>query len=195
MTPQHSNGNTPDFITALLAPAKGSKGSRRAWGIDVESVWVPFFTATNVDHKTFIDDDILGAPIRLAKTKDGEVRFDQNGRPRMRVAPELNAQVTLVRENFVSGLMAYTGNIIAERPDDYREQVEAAQLAATAVFEQQAHDVALAVELLRQQEEAQAALEALAAAQVEQEAAQVPTPGRNRSRANAQVESVEAQAS
>jgi hypothetical protein len=197
MTPQHSNGNTPDFITALLAPAKGSKGSRRAWGIDVETVWVPFFTATNVDGKTFLDDDILGAPIRLAKTKDGEVRFDQNGRPRMRVAPELNAQVTLVRENFVSGLMAYTGNIIAERPDEYREQVEAAQLAGTAVFEQQAHDVALAVEILRQQEEAQAALEAAAAAQVEQDAAaaEVPTPGRNRSRANAQVESVEAQAS
>jgi hypothetical protein len=195
MTQQHSNGTTPDFITALLAPAKGSKGSRRAWGIDVETVWVPFFTATNVDGKTFLDDDILGAPIRLAKTKDGEVRFDQNGRPRMRVAPELNAQVTLVRENFVSGLMAYTGNMIAERPDEYREQVEAAQLAGAAVVEQQAHDVALAVELLRQQEEAQAALEALAAAQVEQEASQVPTPGRNRSRANAQVESVEAQAS
>jgi hypothetical protein len=195
MTPQHSNGNTPDFITALLAPAKGSKGSRRAWGIDVETVWVPFFTATNVDGKTFLDDDILGAPIRLAKTKDGEVRFDQNGRPRMRVAPELNAQVTLVRENFVSGLMAYTGNIIAERPDEYREQVEAQQRAGAAVVEQQAHDVALAVELLRQQEEAQAALEAAAAAQVEQDAATAETPKPGRNRANAQVESLEAQAS
>ena len=188
MTQQHSNGTTPDFITALLAPAKGSNGSRRAWGIDVETVWVPFFTATNVDHKTFIADDLLGAPIRLAKTKDGEVRFDQNGRPRMRVAPELNAQVTLVRENFVSGLMAYTGNIFDERPDEYREHVEAQQRAGAAVVEQQTHEVTLAIELLRQQEAAQAALDALAAAEV-------PTPGRNRSRVNAQVESLEAQAS
>jgi hypothetical protein len=106
MTQNHSNGNAQDFITALLAPSKGTRGSPRAWGIGVEAIWVPFFTATSVEGTTALPDDVLGAPIRLAKTKDGEVRFDNNGRPRMRIAPELNAQVTLVKENLVSAMMA-----------------------------------------------------------------------------------------
>jgi hypothetical protein len=154
MTPNHSNGDSPDFLTALLAPSKGTRGSRRAWGIDVETVWVPYFTGTNVEGKTELPDDVLGAPIRLAKTRDGEVRFDNNGRPRMRVAPELNAQVTLVRENFVSALMARVGLVIEERPDEYRQQVAAQQLAGEAVMKQQAHDVAVAAETLRIQAEA-----------------------------------------
>jgi hypothetical protein len=134
------------IITALLAPSKGTRNSRRAWGIDVETVWIPFFTATNVKGATHLDDDLLGAPIRLAKTKDGEVRFDQNGRPRMRVAPELNAQITLVKENFVSGLVSYAGTVAEELPDAYREQVESAQKAGEVVMEQQSREVADAAE-------------------------------------------------
>jgi hypothetical protein len=166
---QNTNGNTPTYIKSLLAPNKSTRGSRRAWGIDVEAVWVPFFTATNVMGETFLPVDVLGAPIRLAKTKDGEVRFDNNGRPRMSVHQELNAQVTLVRENFVAGLQAYTGSVMEERTDAYREQVEAQQLAGAVVLEQLHEDVAQALELLA---EAEAALEAAAAAQVEQEAAE-----------------------
>jgi hypothetical protein len=168
---QHSNGNTPDFLTALLAPSKGTRRSRRAWGIDVETVWVPYFTATNVREETELPDDVLGAPIRLAKTKDGEVRFDANGMPRMRVAPELNAQVNLVRENLVSAMMARVRTTIEERPDDYRKQVAAQQLAGEAVIKQQAHDVTVAVEKLRLEAEAQAKAEPA----VEQPAPE-PTP-------------------
>jgi hypothetical protein len=169
---QNTNGNTPTYIKSLLAPNKSTRGSRRAWGIDVEAVWVPFFTATNVMGETFLPDDVLGAPIRLAKTKDGEVRFDNNGRPRMSVHQELNAQVTLVRENFVAGLQAYTGSVMEERTDAYREQVEAQQLAGAVVLEQLHEDVAQALELLAEAEAALEAAQAAAAAQVEREAAE-----------------------
>jgi hypothetical protein len=125
----------------------------------VETVWVPYFTATNVREETELPDDVLGAPIRLAKTKDGEVRFDANGMPRMRVAPELNAQVNLVRENLVSAMMARVGITIEERPDEYRARVAAQQLAGEAVMNQQAHDVTVAVEMLRLEAEAQAKAE------------------------------------
>jgi hypothetical protein len=178
MTQNNSNGNTSDFITALLAPSKGTKGSRRAWGIDVETVWVPFFTATNVTKQTQIDDDVLGAPIRLAKTRDGEVRFDANGRPRMRVAPELNAQITLVKENFVSGLLAHVGTVIEESPDAYRDRVAAQQLAGEAVLKQQSDDVAVAAEKLRLEAEAEAK-----AAAAEQPAPETPAAQNRRNRA------------
>jgi hypothetical protein len=191
----NSNGNIPDFITALLAPSKGSRGSRRAWGIDVETVWVPFFTATNVEGKTTLPDDVLGAPIRLVKTKDGEVRFDKNGRPRMRVAPELNAQVTLVRENLVSGMLAYAGDIVAERPDEYRQQVAAAQLAGEAVLDQQAHDVADAAEMLRLQQEADAKAVAAEGEHAPEPETPVTTPAHNRRNRTPEPEHVETPAS
>jgi hypothetical protein len=195
MTINHSNGDSPDFLTALLAPSKGTRGSRRAWGIDVETIWVPYFTGTNVEGKTELPDDVLGAPIRLAKTRDGEVRFDNNGRPRMRVAPELNAQVTLVRENFVSALMARVGLVIEERPDEYRQQVAAAQLAGQAVMEQQAHDVAVAAEMLRLQQEADAKAVAAEGEHAPEPETPVITPAHNRRNRTPEPEHVETPAS
>jgi len=179
---QHSNGNSQDFITALLAPSKGSRGSRRAWGIDVETVWVPFFTATNVEGTTTLPDDVLGAPIRLAKTKDGEVRFDNNGRPRTRVAPELNAQVTLVKENLVSAMMARVGLVMEELPDAYRKQVAAAQEAGQVVIDQQTHEVADAAEMLRLQQEADAKAEAAEGEHAPEPETPESTPAQNRNR-------------
>ncbi|MFQ6027698.1 MAG: hypothetical protein ACE5Q6_09420 [Dehalococcoidia bacterium] len=153
----NSNGKTPDYIKALLAPTKNSRGSRRAWSIDVESVWVPFFTATNVMGETNLPDDVLGAPIRLAKSPDGDVRFTQSGRPVMRVHPELNAQIGIVRENFVAGLQAYTGAVQNERPDAYGVQVANQQAAGMPILEQDQTDILEAVEILRKQAEAEAA--------------------------------------
>lgn len=129
-----TTNSTPNYIKALLAPTKSSRGSRRAWSIDVESVWVPFFTATNVMGETNLADDVLGAPIRLAKGKDGEVRFTTSGRPVMRLHPELNAQIGMVRENFVAGLQAYTGSVQEERPDAYGDQVTKAQAAGQPIM-------------------------------------------------------------
>ena len=151
---QQSNGNgdTPSYIKALLAPGRSKSGSRRAWSIDVENVWVPFFTATNIMGDTHLPDDVLGAPLRLAKAKDGSIRFSQTGRPVMRVAAELNGQITIVRENFVAGLQAYTGTVQNERPEAYMTLVEAARLAALPVMEKAQHDIEEAVCLLRQAE-------------------------------------------
>ena len=144
---------TPQYIKALLAPTKNSRGSRRAWSIDVESVWVPFFTATNVMGETSLPDDVLGAPIRLAKSPDGEVRFTSSGRPVMRVHPELNSQIGIVRENFVAGLQAYTGSVLEERPDAYGEQVTKAQAAGQPIMDADQLDILAATEKLRQETE------------------------------------------
>ena len=146
MVNTHANGNTPDYIKALLVPPTSGGASRRAWSIDVESTWVPFFTATNVMGETTLPDEVLGAPIRLAKSPDGDVRFTKTGRPIMRVAPELNAQIGIVRENFVAGLQAYTGSVMEERPDAYGSQVAAQQAVGNPLQEQDGDDVLAAME-------------------------------------------------
>lgn len=135
---------SPDYIKALLTPTTKGQTSRKAWSVDVENVWVPFFTATNVMGETAIAPDVLGAPVRLAKNPDGEVKFSTNGRPMMRVHPDLNAQIGIVRENFVAGLSAYAGTVQEERPDEFAAYIAEINLAGTPVLEQDGADLAVA---------------------------------------------------
>ena len=39
--------NTPNYIKSLLAPNTKKPQGRKVWSIDLETVWLPFFTATN----------------------------------------------------------------------------------------------------------------------------------------------------
>jgi len=74
--------DTPNYIRALLIPTNGSKPrARRVWGIDLETIWLPFFTATNVMGDTAIPADAMGAPLRLGYNADGSVKFSKTGRP------------------------------------------------------------------------------------------------------------------
>ena len=136
---------TPEYIKALLTPTRSSRGSRKAWSIDLETTWLPFFTATNVMGETELPDEVLGAPVRLSKNPDGEVKFSSTGRPVMRVHPELNAQIGIVRENFIAGLTTYTGAVMEEMADDYAEQVKRSGEAGLPHLEQDQQDITDAV--------------------------------------------------
>jgi len=80
---------TPNYIKALLMPNGKKPAGRKAWSIDLETVWLPFFTATNTVGDTHISPDALGAPLRLAYDADGSVKFSKTGRPITKVAKEL----------------------------------------------------------------------------------------------------------
>lgn len=161
--------NTPQYIKALLTPSQKSAPSRRVWSIDLETVWVPFFTATNVMGDTAIPSEDLGAPLRLAKARDGSVRFSQSGRPSLRVAPNLNEHIRVVRENFVAGLLSYAGQVMEEKQQEYAAQVHVAQQAATPINEAAQADI-------------EEALARMAAAEAEcqdtQESEETPEPQR-----------------
>jgi len=136
-----------NYVKALLRPNGSKPKGRRVWSVDLESVWLPFFTATNTMGDTNIAHDALGAPLRLAYDKDGSVKFSPNtGRPVIRVAKELQDSVKLVRENFVAGLLAYAHEAVTENPEGYREQVEANLSAGQPITDKdrQAHEDALA---------------------------------------------------
>jgi hypothetical protein len=118
---------------------------RKVWSVDLETVWIPFFTATNTVKATAIPSEALGAPLRLAYDKDGEVRFTKSGRPSLKVASEVAANVRMVRENFVANLQSFTGKVMSQEKDAYKAEVEAAQKAAKPIIEKMTDDLNLAV--------------------------------------------------
>ncbi|MBA7468300.1 hypothetical protein ES707_03543 [subsurface metagenome] len=128
---------TPNYIKSLLLPSTKSPRGRRVWSIDLETVWLPFLTATNTMGDTAIPADALGCPIRLAFDKDGSVKFSKTGRPVSRVARPISESVTLIRQNFVANLQQYAEQVAESRQKDYAKQVEMATIAGKPII---AHD-------------------------------------------------------
>ena len=150
-------------IKSMLKPTLKKGGDKRAWSISVATTWVPFFTATNVKGHTAIEPDVLGAPLRLARDKDGTIQFDKAGRPRTKVHPVLAEQVKVAREHYEAELLGYVGNVARELPAKFKAEVELAQRAAAPVTAKRDQDVD----------------DFLAAQAAELAALQTPTPSEN----------------
>ena len=125
---------TPSYIKALLIPNGKQPRGRRVWSIDLEAVWLPFFTSTNAMGETHIAHDAIGAPLRLAYASDGSVKFSKTGRPITKVAKEVADTVKMIRENFASGLQNYASMVIADNPEEYQTQVDLARQAGEPII-------------------------------------------------------------
>jgi len=123
----------PNYIAALLQLQPSKPTGRKVWSIDLETVWLPFLTATNTVKATAIPSEALGAPLRLQYEDDGEVKFSKTGRPVVRVAKEIADQVKVVRENFTANLLSFAGAVARKEKDAYKAQVEAAQAAGVPI--------------------------------------------------------------
>ena len=128
---------TPNYIKSLLMPNAKSPTGRRVWSIDLETVWLPFLTATNTMGDTAIPYDALGSPIRLVYDKDGSVKFSKSGRVMSKVAKPIADSVTLIRQNFVANLQQYSEQVATDRQEDYAKQIEMATIAGKPII---AHD-------------------------------------------------------
>jgi len=138
---------TPLYIKNLLLPNTKSPQGRRVWSIDLETVWLPFFTATNAMGDTAIPVDAIGCPIRLAYDKDGSVKFGKTGRPMTRVAKPLSDSVTLVRQNFVANLQQYAEEVAIGKVDEYGRVVELAQKAGQPILSHDKAELDKAIQL------------------------------------------------
>ena len=114
---------TPNYIQALLKPNAGKPQGRKVWSVDLETVWLPFFTATNTMGQSAISSEALGAPLRLAYNQDGSVKFSKSGRPVIKVAKDISDSVKLVRDNFIAGLSEYSHTVYSEHGEEYKAQV------------------------------------------------------------------------
>jgi hypothetical protein len=139
--------NTPNYIKSLLVPNTKKPQGRKVWSIDLETVWIPFFTATNTVGDTAIPSDALGAPMRLGYDKSGSVRFSQSGRPVIRVAKELSDNVRLVRDNFTANLINFAGEVMRDNPDEYKTQLEQSNRAGLPIAQHDSKALSEALEM------------------------------------------------
>jgi len=169
---------SPNYIKSLLMPTAKPPVGRRAWSIDLQQVWIPFFTSTNVMGDTAIPLDALGCPLRLAYDKDGSVKFSKTGRPTIRVAKPISDSIKLVRENFTANLVAYAHSVATEMAKEYNAQVKMALAEGQPIAQHDTTELNKAVKLQIEQAvrdaEAQAQAEAEAQAQVEAQAVNPP---------------------
>lgn len=145
---------TPSYIKALLLPNNRRPAGRKVWSIDLELVWLPFFSATNIMGDTAIPHDALGAPLRLAYNADGSVKFSKTGRPVTKVAKDLSDNIRMVRDNFTAGLVSFANGVINKKADDYKALVELAKQAGEPIVAKDKANLEQA--LARQMEEAMA---------------------------------------
>ena len=150
---------TPGYIKSLLKP-NGKPQGRRIWSVDLETVWLPFFTATNVMGETFIPAESLGAPLRLGYDQDGTVKFSKTGRPVIKVEKEIANGVKLARENFVEGLMAYARGVAIENAEGYKAQVVSAREAGAPIVTRDREALGDALEKLAAEAQAEAEVKA-----------------------------------
>jgi hypothetical protein len=161
---------TPNYIKSLLMPTTKAPQGRRAWSIDLETVWLPFFMATNTMGDTAIPHDALGCPLRLAYNKDGSVKFSRNGRPTTRIAKPLSQSITLVRENFVANLQQYASAVATDKADAYGQMVALAVEAGKPVKDHEQADIDKAIKLQIEQAMKDAETKAEAETEAETEA-------------------------
>ena len=158
---------TPNYIKNLLIPTAKRPNGRKAWSIDLEQVWLPFFTATNTMGDTAIPSAAIGCPLRLGYDKTGAVRFSQSGRPLVKIAKELADNVRLVRDNFTANLLSYAGSVIKENGEGYKAQVEASRKAGEPIYQHDKLQLGLAIAKAQAEAEAKAQAEAETKAQAE----------------------------
>lgn len=167
--------DTPNYIKSLLLPSSKSPRGRRVWSIDLETVWLPFFTATNLMGDTAIPLDALGCPIRLAYDKDGSVRFGRTGRPVTKVAKPISDTASLVRQNFVANLVQYSEQVASAKKQEYATLVGLCAKAGHPIMSHDEAELSKAIQLqieeaMREAEQAPEVASEVAQAEKEKEA-------------------------
>jgi hypothetical protein len=138
-------GDTPNYIKALLMPNGKKPQTRRVWGIELEGVWLPFFTATNTMGDTALPADALGCPLRLGYNTDGSVKFSKTGRPVLKVVKEIADNVKLVKDNFTAGLLSYSNNVATDNPEGYKAQLDMAREAGKPIHDKDSQNLSKAM--------------------------------------------------
>lgn len=139
--------NAPNYIKNLLTPSTKAPQGRKAWSIDLETVWLPFLTATNTLGDTAIPHDALGAPLRLAYDKDGSVRFGRTGRPVTRIAKPIAQTVSLVRENFVANLKDFASQVAESHTQQFNTQIALQRGAGEPIIQHDKAELDKAIQL------------------------------------------------
>ena len=160
---------TPTYIKSLVTPNGKKPAGRRVWSLDLELVWLPFFSATNLQGDTSIPMDALGAPLRLAYGQDGAVKFSKSGRPVIRVAKPIAEGVKLVRDNFAANIVAYANQVAENDPKGFEALQRNALKAGKPINTSDRENLKKAIAIAQEKAMAEATAEAPAEVQKDRE--------------------------
>jgi len=135
----HNMDTSPNYIKQLLRPNGSKRQARRVWGIDLETVWLPFLHATNVMGDTAIPSEALGSPIRLVYDKDGGVKFSRTGRVVTKVVKPISETVSLVKDNMTANLVDFAAQVAETKTEAIKKSYAQAVKAGKPII---AHDKA-----------------------------------------------------
>lgn len=123
-----------NLIDGLQAKANEpkKKAQKQVWAIPLTD-WTSFFTATNVNGKTHVSREALGAPLRLAYNSDDSVKLSKKGIPIVRIAKDISDNVRFVRELVHDGITAYAVDTIENNPDAYEAEKQACAKAGKPI--------------------------------------------------------------
>ena len=122
-----------NYIKSLVTPVASKGTTRRVKSFDVDML-VEFGYAQNIEGNTSLPLEALGAPYRLAVSKDGEVKFSSTGRPSVRVAKEIVSFGTTIHQNIVSMMQAETVRVFKEKEEAVALMKTAAAKAAAPIL-------------------------------------------------------------
>jgi len=149
-----------NYVSGLFAPVQKKATGKKSWGFDLETFWLPLLHASNINGDTAIAKDVLGFPVRVVRDKDGEVKFNQNGRITTRIHKDITDQVKAVQSNFQAEAMGYITAVQQENPEAWSAAIESSLEAGRPVAERERRDVRKAEKARREAVEAEARLRA-----------------------------------
>lgn len=152
------------YVSGLFAPIQSKPQGKKVWSIDLETFWLPLFHASNVNGDTAISNEVMGCPVRLALTKDGEVKFGSNGRIVTRVHKDITNQVQAYRQNMMALSMQYIEETKKAKPDEWKKAITLSQKAGQPVAERESKMAQDAIQARLEAEEAEAKAQAEAQA-------------------------------
>lgn len=145
----HANGNGLQDLKVTfgssLAPPPARSISKRAWGFDVGTFWVPVITAAKVEHNPAVadvSDEAAGAYIVANRDKAGELRINSKGLYSRRIHPDIRRFVLCQQKAYEQAMLVKVGTVMDEQADAYKAQVEAQQRAGRPIVEQDEADIA-----------------------------------------------------
>lgn len=130
--------NTAALLTSIIGNGKSNKkaaAEKKLWSIPLYTTLLPFMKTTNAAGVTKIDHAAIGAPLRVARDKDtGEAKFSKTGRIIIRVAPEVNDAVKVMRDLYIATLNQTTADFQKENPEAYAAEDAACVKAGNPVI-------------------------------------------------------------
>ncbi|MFA5385037.1 MAG: hypothetical protein WC364_10310 [Eubacteriales bacterium] len=143
---------------------------KKIWSIGLETVLLPYLTASNAVGATCIDGDVLGCPVRIARNTDGTPKLNKSGKLVTSVHKEIRAQVANMRDAYIAQLRNATRFVQSTETEAYNNQVKIANRMGAEALQAEKDLIAKHEATLKALAEATAKAEAEATAKAEAEA-------------------------